>query len=292
MAITVCGNSLFLWRNFPKEFPLGDKTLRPLLIVRAIGGVLAAIGFYSSLQYMPLSEATVLNFLAPLGSCCAVALISSGSFTSVEITSAFLSLTGVILIARPAFLFGTGYSDAISTLKPGSHILGIGFAVMGAVGGVCAYTTIRIIGKRTHPLTSVNYFAAALLLVCVVAFAVFPGIHFSFAINSTQWILLILIGVFGLLMEFMLTAGLSQEKSHRATYMIYSQALVTFILDGVIWLKTPGVLSLSGCLLISVGLAIVTLLGADSQGPHQEKIGNFGTGFDSGELLPVDEIEH
>jgi hypothetical protein len=72
--------------------------------------------------------------------------------------------------------------------------------------------------------------------------------------------------------------------------MIYSQALVTFTLDGIIWQKTLGVLSLSACFLISVPLAVVTLLGTDSPGP-QEKIGNLGTDFDSGELFPVDEID-
>jgi hypothetical protein len=65
---------------------------------------------------------------------------------------------------------------------------------------------------------------------------------------------------------------------------------VTFALDGIIWQKTPGVLSLSACFLISVALAVVTLLGTDRPGAHQEKIGNIRTDFDSGELFPVDEI--
>ena len=85
---------------------------------------------------MPLSEATVLNFLAPLGTCCMVALMSSGSFTGPDITSATLSIAGVLLVARPPFLFGQEYSDSEPILESGSHLVGIGFAMVGAVGGV------------------------------------------------------------------------------------------------------------------------------------------------------------
>lgn len=178
---------------------------------------------------MPLSEATVLNFLAPLGTCCMVALMSSGSFTGPDITSATLSIAGVLLVARPPFLFGQEYRDSDSIFESGSHLVGIGSAMVGAVGGVvstfrtkksvhywpkqCAYTTVRVIGKRAHPLMSVNYFAAALLLVSIVAFAVYPGLEFKWRIHFTHWILLISIAVLGFLMVS-LASGLMIDANY------------------------------------------------------------------------------
>lgn len=94
---------------------------------------------------MPLSEATVLNFLAPLGTCCAIAFLSSGSFTKAETASAILSFVGVVLIAQPTFLFRTGYNDSISTAKPGSNLAGVGFAIMGAIGGIVSIMALRVI---------------------------------------------------------------------------------------------------------------------------------------------------
>lgn len=70
MAVTLCGSSLFLWRKFPAEFPLGNRDLRPLFILRAIGGVLAAIGFYC--------EIAQLSFLV------AGLIIWTGSFFTIH----------------------------------------------------------------------------------------------------------------------------------------------------------------------------------------------------------------
>ncbi|KAH8821794.1 hypothetical protein F5884DRAFT_867961 [Xylogone sp. PMI_703] len=261
MVLTFSASSLILWRNCPEAFPFGEKELRSLFIIRGMSGVIGAVGFYCSLIYLPLSEATILNFLAPLGACCMMTFIASGSFTASEVASAILSLVGVMLITQPSLIFGSGRGNE-STLNSGSHLVGFGFAMMGAMGGMCAYTSIRTIGKRAHSLTSVNYFAATLLLVSIVAFAAVPGVDFKTDLSTMEWSLLALIATIGFLMEVALTAGLSAEDSHRATYMIYSQAIIALIVDGTLWHKTPGVISLVGCLLISLALAMATLSSA------------------------------
>lgn len=38
--------TLHLWRTNAKDFPLGPQEVRPLLILRAVGGVSGATGFY------------------------------------------------------------------------------------------------------------------------------------------------------------------------------------------------------------------------------------------------------
>ena len=99
--------------------------------------------------------------------------------------------------------------------------------------------------------------------------------------------------IFFFFKEFTLTAGISQEKSHRATYMIYSQALVAFVIDGIIWHKIPGVLSLVGCLLISVGLAVITLLNSSNSGVAYYELEYLDTKQEAEELLSVgDSFRH
>lgn len=46
MLITGIGCSLYLWHRRVPEFPLGPRDVRPILIFRAIGGVLGAGGMY------------------------------------------------------------------------------------------------------------------------------------------------------------------------------------------------------------------------------------------------------
>lgn len=46
MVITGVGCSLFLYHQRVPEFPLGDREVRPLLLLRAVGGILGAVGMY------------------------------------------------------------------------------------------------------------------------------------------------------------------------------------------------------------------------------------------------------
>lgn len=46
MLITGVACSLYLWYRRVPEFPLGPREVRPLLLLRAIGGVLGAGGMY------------------------------------------------------------------------------------------------------------------------------------------------------------------------------------------------------------------------------------------------------
>lgn len=75
--------------------------------------------------------------------------------------------------------------------------------------------------------------------------------------------------------------------------MIYSQALVAFVIDGIIWHKIPGVLSLVGCLLISVGLAVITLLNSSNSGVAYYELEYLDTKQEAEELLSVgDSFRH
>lgn len=46
MLITGVGCSLYLWARKNPEFPLGQRDTRPLLLLRAVGGILGAGGMY------------------------------------------------------------------------------------------------------------------------------------------------------------------------------------------------------------------------------------------------------
>ncbi|KAI9796891.1 MAG: hypothetical protein M1833_005940 [Piccolia ochrophora] len=127
----------------------------------------------------------------------------------------------------------------------------------------CAYTTIRWIGKRAHPLISVNYFATWCTLVSTCSLIFVPGIDFKLPANLRQWMYLIFLGVCGFLMQFLLTAGLSHEKSSRATNMVYTQMLFALALDKLLFGTTPSLLSIFGSSLI-LGSALYVAVQKDA----------------------------
>jgi drug/metabolite transporter (DMT)-like permease len=206
MGITFILASTYMWYQKTPHFPFGMKDVRWLLIARGLGGFAGVFGMYYSLLYLPLADATVITFLAPSLACWACSILINEPFTRTEKFAGLVSLVGVILIARPTSLFSaltgsasspsdgdlaTGNPDAAPSngttpadasnyddVTPSQRLSAVGIALIGVIGSATAYTTIRWIGKRAHPLISVNYFAFGCFIVSVVMQSVLPGVGF------------------------------------------------------------------------------------------------------------------
>ncbi|KAI9653473.1 MAG: hypothetical protein M1831_006021 [Alyxoria varia] len=287
MSITTVFSSLYMWWNSVEDFPLGAKDIRWILVARGIGGFFGVYGMYWSLSYLSLSDATVLTFIAPMISCWVCSKLLKESFTRVEQAAACISLVGVVLIAQPASLFSRSSpsdwnrpttppsnpdkrslllrrrSEPPPNVTPSQRLAAVGMSMVGVLGAVVAYTTIRWIGKRAHPLISVNYFAAWCTIVSSIALVFIPSVPFILPHTLRQWLLLIAIGVTGFVMQYLLTAGLRYEKGSRATNMVYCQMLFALAIDKLVWGTTPTVMSLIGSSLILGGAIVVAI--------HKEK---------------------
>ena len=158
MIVTLSMGVWYCWYNEIPDHPFGPKDVRCLMLLRAVSGSCGALGFYYSLEYLPLGEATILNLLAPLGSCCFMALLTPGSFSRTHATAAFVSLCSVVLIAKPSFLFHYHTAGNIEPTKAagplfmqravgdgdgdwdGRLLAGVMFALLGAGGGAVSPT--------------------------------------------------------------------------------------------------------------------------------------------------------
>jgi drug/metabolite transporter (DMT)-like permease len=187
-----------------------------------------------SLLYLPLAEATVITFLAPSLSCWACSLLIGEKFSRMEQLAAYVSLFGVVLIARPMSLFtsisysaesvplASGDGDFIPSnttvtsperlaadydaATPTQRATAVGIAMLGVLGAAGAFTTIRWIGKRAHPLISVNYFATWCTIVSIVAMFAMPGVGFLLPRYFKDWCYLVFLGICGFAMVSLLRA--------------------------------------------------------------------------------------
>lgn len=270
-----------------------------------------------SMLYLPLAEATVITFLAPMlaGYICHVLL--KDPFTRKEQLASLIALAGVVLIARPTSLFDTAADTATATAPagesaaessssssshphhpppppgggeptPSQRLMAILVALTGVLGAAGAYSTIRYIGKRAHPLITVNYFSVWSTLVSVAGLLLGPSLgldigrgretttttttssgststsngYLSGLLPGTayEWSLLAGLGLSGFVMQFMMTAGIGGERSNRATAMVYTHMLFAAAFDRWVFGHRMGVVSLLGCGLI-VGSALWAALG-------------------------------
>ncbi|KAI9753737.1 MAG: TOR complex subunit lst8 [Chaenotheca gracillima] len=296
MSITGLLCCIWMWYKKIPDFPFGKREVRALLVARGLTGFFGVFGIYYALLYLPLSEATVLTFLAPIVACWACSYLLKEPFTRKEQIAGLVSLGGVVLIARPFSLLSqsgdtppaTGNADAgavvngtlfsreahsLDDVTPAQRLGAVGVSLLGVVGAAGAYTTIRWIGKRAHPLLSVNYFATWCTIVSTVALLLVPGVPFKLPGSALEWFYLVFLGLCGFIMQFLLTAGLTHEKSSRATNMVYTQMLFALAFDKILWGTTPGVLSIIGSSLI-LGSAIYVALQKDAEKKKQPGTGD------------------
>lgn len=282
-----------MWYTEVPHFPWGAKEVRVLLVARGMTGFFGIYGMWWSMMYLPLAEATVITFLAPAFTGYICHRILKDPYTKKEQIASFLALAGVVLIARPTSLFGGSDEEHApppenpggSTGTAGSpgedgtasrRLLGVGIAMIGVLGASGAYTFIRWIGKRAHPLISVTYFSVwstivstAALLVAPMADIGQPAVRFAWPASAFQWMLLLSLGLCGFVMQFMLTSGIGGKRSNKAMAMVYTHMLFAAGYDKWVFGHDMGIVSVVGCGLI-VGSALWAALSKKEK--EEEKV--------------------
>lgn len=200
------------------DFPLGARGIRRLLVLRGLGGFVGVFGMYYALRFLPLSDATVLTFLAPGLASLACRFLLHQPFSAQQQLATLVSFAGVLLIARPVFLFGppapsgehtshvppiprhaNSTTTAVNTPPLQGRAFGVAVGMVGVLGQACAITTLRVIGGRAHTLITVNYFGACSTVVSLLGLALVPGIGLRVPVDAREWGLIMAVSVCGFL---------------------------------------------------------------------------------------------
>lgn len=275
MSITLVLSYIYMWWKSTPDYPFGHRSIRWLLIARGLFGFLGIYGIWSSLVYLGLGEATVLTFLTPSVAGYASYILLHETFTVVEQLASVLAFGGVVVIAQPTSLFAGKWSNKpksptnygqeglniMNTMQenatPYQRLFAIGMGMLGVIGASGAYTLIRWIGKRAHPLVSVTYFSGTSTVVSAIVLAAAPplglyqpDLRFDMPRGMRQWVLLVFTGACGFILQFLLTAGLRSDKSNRATMAMYTQMIFAVAFDWLVFGKVMDWTTGIGCVMI------------------------------------------
>ncbi|EOD50889.1 Drug/metabolite transporter [Neofusicoccum parvum] len=202
----------------------------------------------------------------------ACALLFGEPLSKKVVLAGLVSFVGVIIIARPPWLFPS-HEEETPSASATLRTLAVTFLLLGAVTATVSYTIIRGIGYRAHALISVNYYAFMSTLGAAVFLVFTPNVGFRLPADGRQWGLLSLIGFSGFFLQFLLTAGLQHDKSAVATTMMYSQVLFALVFDKVLWGNVPGTASVCGGVLVLASTIYVALFaGSSSEAPEKERL--------------------
>ncbi|QRV95556.1 transport protein [Ceratobasidium sp. AG-Ba] len=259
MTITYVCCQIYMFASGVADPILGPKGIRMWLIIRGVVGFFGLFGLYYSLQYLSLSDTTVLTFLSPTSTAVVGYLLLREPYSWRQGAAGVTSLLGVILIAKPTFLFGSvktdvGVGAGGPVVTEAQRMLAVGVALIGVLGATGAYISIRVIGKRAHPMHTMSYFSLWCVIVSIIGMA--AG-HTAWVL-PTRWTwlgMLLLIGLFGFLAQLLLTIGLQRETASRGALALYVQIVFSLLFERLVFGVVPGALSVVGTCII-MGSAI------------------------------------
>ncbi len=244
-AITLGIASLVLWRLGLSPFGGNSR----LLLWRGLVGSCALVCFYAAVVHLPLAEATVIHQTAPLFTAMFAGWFLRERVTGRVMVSLVGAFVGVVLIARPSWLFGGG-----APADPSAWVFAF-IALLGAVLSAIAYVTVRQLGRTESPLVVV-FFLPLVTLPLSAPFAVSVWVW----PDAVGWLWLLGIGLSTQIAQVSLTKGLAREAAGRATAVGYLQVAFATLFGAVVFGVWPDGWSWAG-----MGLIVGCLLLAASQ---------------------------
>lgn len=214
---------------------------RRKLVLRGLFGFGAMICFYLALTKLPLADTTAIFFSNPVLTALFATATLGEELHAGEIVGTLLSFGGILLIARPAFLFGG---------SGGLDLLYVSVAVLGAVFAAAGYTTVRDLRTSEHPTVVVFY----LPLIATIGSVPTIGLVDMKWPTPYEWALLIGgVALTGQLALVLLTEGLNRARTGRAMPITYLQIVFAAVWGGLFFGEVPGTYTIVGAVLVVGG---------------------------------------
>ncbi|EDO18246.1 hypothetical protein Kpol_543p75 [Vanderwaltozyma polyspora DSM 70294] len=256
MVITSIGIIVYVYMNrrtIP-YVPFGNPQVRQWLILRGIFGFIGVFGMYFSLMYLTISDAVLISFMAPSFTLFLAWFVLGEPFSKLEGVGSILSLTGVLFIVRPSFIFGGSIenekSHDLSIATGRTRFIATTIALFGAASLSGVYIVIRFIGAKAHAIMNVSYFSVVTGIVSLLGVLFIPSMKFQVPEGSTEWILFCTIGVCGFIHQLLLTMGIQKVRAGKGSLMSYTQVIYAIFWDVTLWGRWPNAWSIFGMFLI------------------------------------------
>ncbi|OWJ96188.1 EamA family transporter [Pseudomonas sp. A46] len=207
------------------------RSRRPgLQVLRALSLLSTSLLFTAGLQFIPLAEATAVNFLAPvLVTALSVPLLRE-KVSLVQWLAVVMGFIGVLVIVHPG---GELFTPAI--LFP-----------LGSALGFCFYQLLtRKLAAHDSPTTS-NFFAG--LCNTLVMSALVP--FFWQLPNWEGWLLLLALGAAGMTAHLLLTQAFRHAAPALLAPFGYCQIVFAGLLGFLVFSHTPEASTLAGIAII------------------------------------------
>ena len=215
----------------------------PSLLMRAICGTIGLICNYYAIDHMNISDANILNKLAPLFAIIMSALILNEYANRFEWSMVIVAFIGALFVVKPTL-----------DMKCIPAVV----AAIGGLGAGTAYTFVRKLGKQGERGPVIVMFFSTFSCIITLPFVIFD-FH---PMTLMQLIYLLIAGSCAAAGQFTVTQAYAKAPAKDISVFDYSQVLFAAILGFLFLNQIPDIYSIIGYIII-IGAAIIKWIHRD-----------------------------
>ena len=210
-----------------------NKSDLALLLLRSTVGFVGVISNFYALDHLMVSDASMLNKLAPFFTLVLSSLFLKEKVNWKQYLLVALAFFGMLFIVKPSLAFS---SDLKASLV----------GVMGGFGAGAAYACVRALGKRKMPSSQIVFGFSLVSTIISIPFAMMD--HKPMSIEQ---ILILSVGALGATLgQFGITWAYKEAPSREISIFDYFTVLFTAIWGLLFLSQVPDAWSLLGYLII------------------------------------------
>ncbi|PRP88840.1 hypothetical protein PROFUN_00308 [Planoprotostelium fungivorum] len=234
-----------------------DVSRRILWIVASRGtiGFVSFVSLFFAVKMLPLSECVVIAFTHPVFVALLAAIFLKERWHLLDAFGTFMSLVGVILIAKPSFLFPT--PDDATDIEDNTRLIGLTLAGVNSILTAVVICLVRSMGANIHVLQNVSWFS----MVSAVLAGIISLITRQFVVPQDwmQWGQMLLMGIFAFMGQYCNSRSLQLEKAAVVATMGYLQVPFATMFDIFFFDYSPNILTTTGIFMVC-SLAVLNLV--------------------------------
>lgn len=215
----------------------------PSLLMRAICGTIGLICNYYAIDHMNISDANILNKLAPFFAIIMSALILNEYANRFEWSMVIVAFIGALFVVKPTL-----------DMKCIPAVV----AAIGGLGAGTAYTFVRKLGKQGERGPVIVMFFSTFSCIITLPFVIFD-FH---PMTLMQLIYLLIAGICAAAGQFTVTQAYAKAPAKDISVFDYSQVLFAAILGFLFLNQIPDIYSVIGYIII-IGAAIIKWIHRD-----------------------------
>ncbi|OIT21747.1 PREDICTED: uncharacterized protein LOC109218506 [Nicotiana attenuata] len=257
----------FVWLRRSGQPIFGPTSARKLLVLRALTGYISLMSFIYSIQRLPLSQAIILSFTAPIMASTVARVTLHEKLKIAEIGGLASSFFGLLFIfqpmVKPQGAFPSSIEASESHFKGSHHIFAVLVGLFSSAATGVTYCLTRAGAKAADqpvlPVFSFVLFASPAAVMSTFAFEnfVLPSFY--------SFLLMAVLGVLAFFAEITLARGLQLEKTSRVANIQFIEAALSQFLGMGSSRIIPSIGRLFGCIIILISACCTMYIGPEKE---------------------------